>query len=105
MSVCPFANAVAITTETPTITAVKVTPETPTVNKGTSIQFTATVTGTGLFPQNVTWVVMGNSDPATTITPMGLFTMGANETGTVQVKATSVFDTNKNDSTAVTVGS
>lgn len=105
LAVCPFANAVAITTETPTITAVKVTPETPTVNKGTSIQFTATVTGTGLFPQNVIWVVMGNSDPATTITPMGMFTMGANETGTVQVKATSVFDTNKNDSTAVTVGS
>lgn len=105
LAVCPFANAVAITTETPTITAVKVTPETPTVNKGTSIQFTATVTGTGLFPQNVTWVVMGNSDPATTITPMGLFTMGANETGAVQVKATSVFDTNKNDSTTVTVGS
>lgn len=105
LAVCPFANAVAITTKTPTITAVKVTPETPTVNKGTSIQFTATVTGTGLFPQNVTWVVMGNSDPATTITPMGLFTMGANETGNVQVKATSVFDTTKNDSTTVTVGS
>lgn len=105
LAVCPFANAVAITTETPTITAVTVTPEAPTVNKGTSIQFTATVTGTGLFSQNVTWVVMGNSDPATTITPMGLFTMGANETGTVQVKATSVFDTNKNGSAAVTVGS
>lgn len=105
LAVCPFANAVAITTKTPTITAVTVTPDTPTVNKGTSIQFTATVTGTGLFPQNVTWSVMGNSDPTTTITPMGMFTMGANETGDVQVKATSVFDTDKNGSTTVTVGS
>lgn len=105
LAVCPFANAVAITTKTPTITAVTVTPDKPTVNKGTSIQFTATVTGTGLFPQNVTWSVMGNSDPTTTITPMGMFTMGANETGTVQVKATSVFDTDKNGSTTVTIGS
>ena len=105
LAVCPFANAVAITTETPTITAVDITPKTPTVNKGSSIQFTATITGTGLFPQNVTWSVMGNSDPTTTITPMGMFTMGANETGDVQVKATSVFDADKNSSTTVTVGS
>ena len=105
LSVCPFANAVAITTETPTITAVDIAPKAPTVNKGSSIQFTATVTGTGLFPQNVTWSVVGNSDASTTITPMGVFTMGANETGDVQVKATSVFDDTKSSSTAVTVGS
>lgn len=103
LAVCPFANAVAITTTTPTVTNVTVTPATPTAGKGTSLQMSAEVTGTGLFPKLVTWSVSANSDPNTTVNPMGVVTIGSSETGTVQVTATSVFDTAKKGSTTITV--
>lgn len=103
LAVCPFANAVAITTTTPTVTNVTVTPATPTAGKGTSLQMSAEVTGTGLFPKLVTWSVSANSDPNTTVNPMGVVTIGSSETGTVQVTATSVFDNSQKGSTTITV--
>lgn len=104
LAVCPFANAVAITTTAPTVKSVTVTPATPTVNKGNTIQFNATVAGTGLYPKIVTWSISGNTDPTTNITPLGAFTMGSAETGTITVTATSVFDTGKSGNTTVTIG-
>lgn len=103
LAVCPFANAVAITTTTPTVTNVTVTPAKPTAGKGTSLQMSAEVTGTGLFPKLVTWSVSANSDPNTTVNPMGVVTIGSSETGAVQVTATSVFDNSQKGSTTITV--
>ena len=103
LAVCPFANAVAITTTTPTVTNVTVTPATPTAGKGTSLQMSAKVTGTGLSPKLVTWSVSANSDPNTTVNPMGVVTIGSSETGDVQVTATSVFDNSQKGSTTITV--
>lgn len=103
MAVCPFANAVAFVTTAPTITGVIVSPKTTTVNKGTAIQMNATVTGTGLFPQGVTWSVSGNSDNTTTITRDGVLTIGSAEAGPVTVTATSIYNTKKNGTVTITV--
>lgn len=103
LAVCPFANAVAITTTTPTVNTVSVNPATPTTGKGTTLQMSAEVTGTGLFPKMVTWDVSANSDPNTTVNPMGVVTIGSNETGDVTVTATSVFNTSIKGSATITV--
>lgn len=103
MAVCPFANAVAFVTTAPTITAVTVEPSATTVNKGTTIQMSATVTGTGLFPQGVTWSISGNSDSTTTITRDGVLTIGSAEAGPVTVTATSTYNTKKNGTAKITV--
>ena len=103
MAVCPYANAVAFVTTAPTITGVTVSPDATTVNKGTTIQMKATVTGTGLFPQGVTWAISGNSDSATTITRDGVLTIGSAEVGSVTVTATSIYNTEKNGTATITV--
>lgn len=103
MAVCPYANAVAFVTTAPTITGVTVSPDATTVNKGTTIQMKATVTGTGLFPQGVTWAISGNSDSATTITRDGVLTIGSAEVGPVTVTATSIYNTEKNGTATITV--
>jgi uncharacterized protein YjdB len=103
MAVCPFANAVAFVTTAPTITGVTVSPDATAVNKGTTIQMKATVTGTGLFPQGVTWAISGNSDSATTITRDGVLTIGSAEVGPVTVTATSIYNTEKNGTATITV--
>ena len=103
MAVCPFANAVAFVTTAPTITGVTVLPSATTVNKGTTIQMKATVEGTGLYPQGVTWSISGNSDSTTTITRDGVLTIGSAEAGPVTVTATSTYNTKKNGTATITV--
>lgn len=103
MAVCPFANAVAFVTSAPTITSVTVSPSSTTVNKGATVQMTATVEGTGLFPQGVTWSISGNSDNTTAITRDGVLTIGSTEAGPVTVTATSVYNTEKNGTATITV--
>lgn len=105
-STSPFANMVVLTSETPTVTQVTISPTTPTVTPGQSVNFTATVTGTGIFNSGVTWVVTGTSALAsgTTINANGLLTVAANETNTsLTVTATSIQDDSKSTNTTVTV--
>ena len=84
--------------QTPGVT---VSPATPNVVKGTTQQFTATVSGTTA--QTVTWTVEGGGD-GTGISAGGLLSVGANETATtLTVKATSTADPSKFGTATVTV--
>lgn len=104
------ANAVAFVSTAPTVTAVTVSPATPTVKVGTQQQFSAAVTGTGIYSAAVTWKVEnataggGQLASGTTISNDGKLTVAGNETATsLKVIATSVFDPTKTGTQTVTV--
>ena len=63
-SASPFANAIAFTSQTNEVTEVTVAPVSSNVAVGTSIQMTATVDGTGLYPKTVTWSIKGSEELA-----------------------------------------
>ena len=82
-SASPFANAIAFTSQTNEVTEVTVAPVSSNVAVGTSIQMTATVDGTGLYPKTVTWSISGSQELAsgTSIDPMsGVLHVAADET-------------------------
>lgn len=104
-SASPFANAIAFSTQTSTVTAVTVSPTSATVAPDGNLKLTATVTGTGIVPQGVTWSVSGNSSVDTVVTNAGMLYIGKNEaSATVTVTATSIFDPTKSADCVVTVG-
>lgn len=103
-STSPFANAVIFTDETPAVSAVAVTPSALTMGKGTSTQFTATVTNAGFASTGVTWSVSGQRSTNTRIDGQGRLYIAQDESAkTITVTATSVFDTGKSNSATVTV--
>lgn len=93
----------------PTITSVSIGPPSTSVQPGAQQQFTATVSGTGKFPQTVTWSISGSSDDGNlgTITTSGLYTASANppNPNAVTIKATSTLDASKSGTASVLVGS
>ena len=83
-----YATATVTVTPPATITGVTVTPADATVEAGKTQEFTAKVTGTGDYNENVTWTVSGNNSTGTTI-ENGLLTVAADETAaTLTVTAT-----------------
>lgn len=103
-STSPFANAVIFTDETPAVSTVAVTPSALTMGKGTSTQFTATVTNAGFASTGVTWSISGQQSANTRIDGQGRLYIAQDESATtITVKATSVFDTSKSNSATVTV--
>ena len=104
-SLSPFANAVAFSTATPTVTTVTVTPTAATVKAGGSVQIATSVTGTGDPTSKCTFALTGNTDPETVVNTMGKVILGSKETGpTITVTATSVQDTSKTATCTITVG-
>lgn len=93
------------TTDIPTaITSVSVSPANATVEAGQTVQFSATVSGTGEFSQEVTWSVSGGVSAGTSISADGLLTVAADETATsLTVMATASGDSSKSASVTVTV--
>lgn len=82
-SASPFANAIAFTSQTNEVTEVTVAPVSSNVAVGTSIQMTATVEGTGLYPKTVNWSINGSEELAsgTSIDPTsGVLHVAADET-------------------------
>nr|DAS62581.1 MAG TPA: Head protein [Caudoviricetes sp.] len=103
-STSPFANAVIFTDETPDVSAVAVNPSALTMGKGTSTQFTATVTNAGFASTGVTWSISGQQSANTRIDGQGRLYIAQDESATtITVTATSVFDTGKSNSATVTV--
>ena len=99
-----YATATVTVTPPATITNVTVDPTAATVEAGETQKFTATVSGTGNFSEEVTWSVTGNNSTGTTISTTGLLTVAAGETAaTLTVKATAVVDSNKSGTATVTV--
>lgn len=103
-STSPFANAVIFTDETPDVSDVAVTPSALTMGKGTSTQFTATVTNAGFASTGVTWSISGQQSTNTRIDGQGRLYIAQDEAATtITVTATSVFDTSKSNTATVTV--
>lgn len=103
-STSPFANAVIFTDEIPAVSAVAVTPSALTMGKGTSTQFTATVTNAGFASAGVTWSISGQQSANTRIDGQGRLYIAQDESAsTITVTAASVFDTGKSNTAIVTV--
>src|SRR4029078_4832299 len=88
----------------PTITSIAVSPNSAVI--GTQVQFAATVAGTGIFSNGVTWSVAapsGNSMSPGTVTATGLYTTPFPAPPTVTVTATSTQDPSKSGSATVTL--
>lgn len=100
-STSPFSNAVAFVTQRGTITSITITPTTPTVTAGQSIKFTANVTGTGIYCDNIHYSV--NSD-ISSIDQCGCLYVPTTETdSTLTVTAQSIGDTTKTATATVTI--
>ena len=92
------------TEDAPIVTGVSVSPANATVEAGQTVQFSATVSGTGEFSQEVTWSVSGGVSAGTSISADGLLTIAADETATsLTVMATASGDSSKSASVTVTV--
>lgn len=103
-STSPFANAVIFTDEIPAVSAVDVTPSALTMGKGTSTQFTATVTNAGFASTGVTWSISGQKSANTRIDGQGRLYIAQDESAAkITVTATSVFDAGKSVNATVTV--
>ena len=90
----------------PSVTSVTVMPNPATVNIGSTQQFTATVNGTGLSGNTVTWTLAapsGSTLSPGTLTSSGLYTTPYPAPATVTVTATSTQDTSKSTSVTVTL--
>lgn len=100
-SISPFANCVVFTSETGSISSVAVSPATANMTPGTSMQFTATVTKSGIIDTSVEWsIAAAEGDTLATgtkITPDGVLYIGATQSATDQIIVTA---TCKSDSTA-----
>ena len=92
------------TEDAPIVTGVSVSPAGATVEAGKTVQFSATVNGTGGFSQEVTWSVSGGVSAGTSISANGLLTVAADETATsLTVTATASGDSGIYGTATVTV--
>ena len=92
------------TEDAPIVTGVSISPAGATVEAGKTVQFSATVNGTGEFSQEVTWSVSGGVNAGTSISADGLLTVAADETATsLTVTAAASGDSSKSASATVTV--
>ncbi len=90
----------------PSILSVTVTPNPAAATIGTTLQFTATVTGTQGFSNGVTWAIAAPANSSAspgTITASGLYTTPYPAPATVTVTATSTEDATKSGSVTVTL--
>lgn len=93
----PFANGIVFTTETNTITSVAITGAPTSVSANGNYNLSATVSGTGIIPQGVTWEITSGGTPYSYITNAGVFHAGGDWTSatTATVTATSTADNTK----------
>lgn len=99
-SVSPFANTALFVAGAPLVTSVKVNPSAANASVGQSLQLTATVETENFAPQSVTWT--SDSDKAT-VDIRGKVTLLEGATGTINITATSVYDSIKNGTCVITV--
>lgn len=90
-SASPFKNACAFTTDVADVTEIAVTPSEASIFTGQTMQFEATVKGTGLFDADVEWSIAGANSEDTVINRSGQLTIGKDEDAeSITVTATSV---------------
>lgn len=106
ISASPFMNGIAIVSNNAgTVDSVAVTPETASPAAGTTVAFTAAVSGTGIYSKKVTWSISGQTKPGTTIDETGVLTIAADEPAStaITVTATSIYDNTKSGTAVATV--
>jgi hypothetical protein len=99
-SVSPFANTALFVAGAPTVKSVKVNPSAANASVGQSLQLTATVETENFAPQSVTW--SSDSDKAT-VDVRGKVTLLEDATETINITATSVYDSSKSGKCVITV--
>lgn len=99
-SISPFMNASVFVPGEPGVTSVTVTPETATVAAGQELQLTATVVTTNYAPKAVTW---SSNNAHATVDIYGKVKLDPEATGSIEITATSVFDSTKTDKCTITV--
>ena len=99
-SVSPFANTALFVAGAPSVKSVKVNPSAANASVGQSLQLTATVETENFAPQSVTWT--SDSDKAT-VDIRGKVTLLEGATGTINITATSVYDSRKSGTCVITV--
>lgn len=103
-SVSRFYNAVAFVTGTPTVTTFTVSPETTSAKKGSSVQVSVAVVGTNNPSAKATYALTGNVSKETYVTPLGKVVISPAESSvSIVCTATSVVDTSKTGTCAITV--
>lgn len=103
-SASPFKNAACFTTSTNAVTGVTVSPDTASAYPGSTLRFSATVTGTGLFDSDVEWSITGEDDDDTVIDRAGTLKISPLDTTTeIVVKAKSVVDSTVYGTSTITV--
>jgi hypothetical protein len=103
---CGGGGSSPITSTNPTITGVALTPTAPMVTIGATVQFSATVMGTGAYNTAVTWQVTGPSGwtgSAGSIDKTGLYESPFPAPATATVTAYAAGDATKNASATVTL--
>ena len=100
-SVSPFADAVLFVPNAQTITSVEVSPSEANVTAGQTVQLTAIVTTENFASKAVNWTI---EDGDATVSVAGLVSVGEDATGTITVRATSVYDDTKYAEATLTVG-
>lgn len=94
-SVSPFSNNAVFVTGTPSVNEVTVTPSNATVSAGGQIQLSVNVKTSYYAPRSVIWSIDSGSDMAS-ISSTGMLTVNSDaKKGTIIVKATSTFDSEK----------
>lgn len=103
-SISPFAQAAAYSDVKGAVSAVAVTPSTVTLPKGSDMQLSAKVTGTGVVNKSVTWSLKGAKSSGSYVTDYGSVHVAKDETAaSLEAIATSVADSSKTGKCTVTV--
>ena len=102
----PFANCLVFTTDASNVTAVSVSPSTANVTAGQTLQFTASVTTSGITNKSVTWSVDDTSKAdGVEINVDGLLKVPSDvSVESITVTATSVYKPTVSGTASVTVG-
>lgn len=98
-STSPFANVAVFTPVEPSVVSVSMNQTTATISVGGSLVLTADVTTTGFASKKVTWE--SNNDNVTV--ENGRVTVHTGATGSAEIKAISVYDTNMTATCKVTI--
>lgn len=99
-SVSPFAQAVLFVVSEQIINSVTVSPDTANITAGQSVQLTAIVDTENFASKAVVWSVESGD---ANVTVSGLVTATEDATGTITVRATSVYDSTKYGEATLTV--
>jgi parallel beta-helix repeat protein len=104
LCILAFANCGGDKKDVPSVENVTVRAESEGVGKGETLQFHATVTGTGNPAQTVVWSVVGEHNAATVIDNAGLLSVAYYESNrNMTVRATSTVDNSKYGETTVEI--